>query len=218
MYSLIRYKAGQMKRRMLKSTSDDQIELFLTPDAFKPTRYMVEGDYKIINPSPLQMIEVYKVMIETGLVNKYFEFNNLVEEATLCVPKGHLVACDKAEGQIVGTFMLRHNYDRKHVESAKLDWLAVRENHRGNHFGDILTSSLVNIAFKQNYRTVFVATNDDRMSAIYIYLRLGFLPNIYSRQMAVRWEKIFKKLTIEYKKECYLENMKRNNIKSFIKP
>lgn len=217
MLTEIRHAFGKIKRNYFKSDKDYQIEMFITEAEFKDYEYIIPSVY-IMRPSiDNEKNIVYELMIKSKLVDNSFMLDEFRRASTLCVPKGHIIIVYKPEEEIVGTFMLRHNFDGIHNSSAQLDWLVVDKHHRGNNFGLILSTTLVRQAFSCNYKRVFVGTDDYRLEAISIYLKLGFIPNLYNDNMVDRWQKIYNKLSYSYNPDEFITLKNINNIHTFLR-
>jgi len=214
---VIRSPLGIIKRQYFKSDDDFQIEMFITKSELNEIKYSISPDY-LLRPSNINENQnVYHLMLESGLIEKNFTIDDFSKASTLCIPNGNLVIEHVHSKKLVGAFMLRHNFDGLHNFSAQLDWLAVDKQHRGNNFGSILTAALVRQAFNCNYKIVFVATNDSRLAAIMIYLKVGFIPNLYNDNMIHRWKKLCNKLLNNFDRERYIKLKNKNNIYSFLR-
>ena len=123
----------------------------------------------------------------------------------------------KASKQIAGTFMARNNSDGIHKNSGKIDYLAVHPDHQGNGLGYALTAVVVNRLIAGGYKIIFVGTEDERLAAIKIYLKAGFTPNLYVRDMFIRWKRISESLGCDYVSEEWTKRKHDSHIYSSIK-
>ncbi len=86
----------------------------------------------------------------------------------------------------------------QHPDGHSLQWVVAHSNHRGIGAGQATvaaaTQSLADNAPKYSY----LSTDDFRIPAISIYLKLGWKPLLYQEDMALRWGTVFKLLNIPY--------------------
>ena len=69
--------------------------------------------------------------------------------------------------------------------------------HRGKGLGKIITGAVMKNALERGLSTVYLTTDDFRIPAIRAYLKMGFLPVIFSEDICIRWKKIFDGLQIK---------------------
>lgn len=83
----------------------------------------------------------------------------------------------------------------------QLHYLGVLQEHSGKNLGYILCSEVLKYFKKNKINQVFLTTDDFRLSAIKIYLKLGFKPVICEKDNIRRWEKIFNNLNFRRQNE-----------------
>lgn len=69
--------------------------------------------------------------------------------------------------------------------------------HRGKGLGKIITGAVMKNALDRGLSTVYLTTDDFRIPAIRAYLKMEFLPVIFSEDQRTRWKKIFEELQIK---------------------
>ena len=76
-----------------------------------------------------------------------------------------------------------------------LHFVAVREEHRGRGLSFPLNASVLKLHEARGYRDgCFLTTDDWRIPAIAVYLKLGFLPVLWSDDAEERWKAVLDKL------------------------
>ena len=80
--------------------------------------------------------------------------------------------------------------------SRHLMWVGVHPDYRGHHLGRALTVAAMTFAAEQRLETVMLLTDDFRLPAIHLYLKLGFQPCLgsWDRTQRFRWRRIARKL------------------------
>lgn len=70
-----------------------------------------------------------------------------------------------------------------------LMWVAVHPDHRGRQLGRALVTEAMRWAAEEQFRHIFLMTDDHRIDAIRLYLRLGFRPCLgsWDRTQHYRW-------------------------------
>lgn len=209
---------GKIKRSLLHRWLPKQLELFLVVKGDKNRiSYQIPDGYFIRNYRESDQDQIISLMRKCGFSEEDYARSKLVIEITKCVPWGYFVIEHKASKQIVGAFMARHNFDKIHNASGRIDYLAVHPDHRGNGLGYALTALTVNRLIEIGYKIIFVGTYDDRLAGIKIYLKSGFVPNIFESDMRERWKRICLTLGLDYNYEEWERQKKEANIFSSIK-
>ena len=79
----------------------------------------------------------------------------------------------------------------RYPEGASLQWLMVHPEHRERGLGMLVsaaaTKKLADVGFERSY----LLTQDPRVAAISIYLRLGWRPVPYQDDMHARWRAVY---------------------------
>jgi GNAT superfamily N-acetyltransferase len=112
---------------------------------------------------------------------------------------GFFVIEHLASGQLVSSCVaLRGSSSPRHPDAGQLGWLVTDPSHGGKGLGSIVAASVTNRLAAEGYLHPFLGTEDTRIAAICIYLRLGWRPYIYQSDMVERWQNIFAKLRPEF--------------------
>lgn len=75
----------------------------------------------------------------------------------------------------------------------ELAWVAVAPAHRGRRIGRMVCTAVVSQLLASEYVRIYGSTQDERLSAIKIYLGIGFYP-LYRKDKVERWNSICNKL------------------------
>jgi mycothiol synthase len=101
----------------------------------------------------------------------------------------HLPTCDLAVSA-----MASHLPTRLHPFGGELGWVAGNPAHAGRGLGRAVCAGVVRRFLSAGYRRIYLKTDDFRLPAISVYLRLGFVPFLYGDDMAARWAAICEQL------------------------
>ena len=106
---------------------------------------------------------------------------------------GHLVASCVAE---------RGNWDGGH-ERGILGWLIGDPSHAGLGLGTIVAAEVTDRLAEEGYSDPGLSTDDFRLAAIGIYLKLGWRPYLYLEDMERRWRVTCERLGTRFlREEC----------------
>ena len=107
------------------------------------------------------------------------------------LPRGFFVitAADAA-GLPVATAMAVHNPSDLHPYGGELGWVAGRSEHAGRGLGIAICAAVIRRFAQAGYDRVYLQTDDERLPAIKVYLKLGFVPFLYQRTMLERWREV----------------------------
>lgn len=79
----------------------------------------------------------------------------------------------------------------------ELAWVAVAPEHRGKGIGKMVCAAVVQCLLEAGRPKIYGSTQDERLSAIKIYLDLGFVP-LYRAEKVRRWQSICAKLDLPF--------------------
>ena len=91
---------------------------------------------------------------------------------------------------IAATFASAVIYENKEV--GRLDFVVTHPDHRKKGLGKNICIAVINHFIEKKYKKVILQTDDWRIPAIAVYLKLGFKPVITSKELEKRWNKIMK--------------------------
>lgn len=102
---------------------------------------------------------------------------------------GFFVIEDKNKTLVASCFASKHSTER-HINAGNFGWLAVSPKHRGKKLGHVISRAVTERLIEEDFKKIYLETNDYRIPAIKIYLQLGWQPLIYEPQMSERWKQV----------------------------
>jgi mycothiol synthase len=107
-----------------------------------------------------------------------------------------------ASGQLVASCMAWHGSSSpRHPAAGQMGWLVTDPSHARQGLGTIVAACATNRLAEEGYARPYLGTEDFRIAAIAIYLRLGWRPYVYRDDMGPRWRAIFKKVGREFDRD-----------------
>jgi mycothiol synthase len=106
------------------------------------------------------------------------------------LPNGWFLAVDGETDAVVATAMATHRPAPYHPFGGELGWVAAHPDHRGRKLGWTVCAAVTNRLLQAGYENIYLKTDDWRLPAILTYLRMGYVPFLYSAGMAARWQSI----------------------------
>jgi mycothiol synthase len=158
---------------------------------------------RLANPPVIRLPEGYELRTyRSGDDDAWLSIQNLADpeipggdfgevlmkyHATL-LPGGLFFAIDRAGGQAVATAGAIHNTrDGMFAFGGELGWVATIPSHQSKGLGNAVSAAAVGRLISAGYESIRVGTQDHRLPAIKLYLRMGFVPYLYAADMAERW-------------------------------
>jgi len=83
---------------------------------------------------------------------------------------------------------------KDHPETGSLGWLVTDPAHGGRGLATTVVMAVMNRLAVEDYPESYLGTEDERLAAIHIYLKLGWQPLLYTEGMSERWEAIMSAL------------------------
>jgi mycothiol synthase len=114
------------------------------------------------------------------------------------LPEGFFVVECVRSRQIVAACFASHHPSIRHFRGGNLGWLAVDPSHRGKGLGCLVATEVTRRLTEAGYKNIYLETHDHRLSAIKIYLTMGWKPLLYCEGMWERWNEIHKKLKLPF--------------------
>lgn len=111
----------------------------------------------------------------------------LVRQFFAVAPDGTLVACAGV-----------HEVALDGTDYWEIGWVAAHPRHRGRGLGGVVTGAAANHALTLPARPIMLRTDDFRLAAIKVYLRLGFRPSLDHPSYPERWRLLASRLGPEY--------------------
>ena len=114
------------------------------------------------------------------------------------LPDGFFVVEHLPTGTVVAASTAAVYKKSQHPDGHSLQWVVAHSDHRGTGAGQatIAAASQVLVDHAPNYS--YLSTDDFRIPAISIYLKLGWKPLLYQDDQIGRWVRIFGILDIPF--------------------
>ncbi len=106
------------------------------------------------------------------------------------LPVGWFMIVHTPTNEIVATAMCTHNYKESNPFQGELGWLACDPAHTGRGLGTAVSAAVTARFIGAGYHNIRLYTEDFRLAAINIYLKLGYVPVLYIPEMLERWRVI----------------------------
>ena len=116
----------------------------------------------------------------------------IAETQCAILPDGFFVIEHLPTHTLVATAMASHRAIEGYPYGGELGWVAADANHAGKGLGLAICSAVINRFLQSGYKNIFLLTDDFRKPALKIYLKMGFVPDLYKPGMEKRWEAIYK--------------------------
>jgi len=92
--------------------------------------------------------------------------------------------------EIAATAMAHHNPSPLHPSGGQVSWVAADPAYRGRGLGFAVSAAVTARLLQAGYRRIYLETDDWRLPAIRMYLKLGYLPFLYRPNMRERWRTV----------------------------
>jgi mycothiol synthase len=133
----------------------------------------------------------YRDLVENTFGHR-FELDYWLERV---VDDGFFVVEHEPSGKIAATCMAARYPTERYPDGGNLAWLAARPEFQGNGLGSIVSAAVTKRLVDEGLTDIFLETDDWRLPAIAIYLKLGWTPNPFSSDMAARWTEVERQLS-----------------------
>jgi predicted dehydrogenase/GNAT superfamily N-acetyltransferase len=107
---------------------------------------------------------------------------------------GLFVVEHKPSGELVATAMATHSPTDLHPFGGELGWVAADPDHKGKGLGLAVCAAATRRLIAAGYQDIRLQTDDWRLPALKVYLKLGYDPMLYCDGMGERWRAILQKL------------------------
>ena len=111
------------------------------------------------------------------------------------LPDGFFVVAHKRK--VVAAAMATHNPGERHPFGGELGWVAGDPAHKGLGLGYTVCAAVMRRFLDAGYSNIYLRTDDFRLPAISIYLKLGFVPSLFAPDMKERWQAVAKELGVD---------------------
>jgi mycothiol synthase len=125
------------------------------------------------------------------------------------LPKGWFMAIHEESGEIVASAMALHS--NVYTLGGELGWLASDPAHAGKGLGLAVSAAIIARFIEEGFRGIHLYTEDYRLAALKIYLKLGFIPFLYAPEMTERWQAICHQLQWPFTPEAWSSSEMNSN-------
>ena len=115
-------------------------------------------------------------------------------EGSRVVEQGGRVVAGTFASRINRRLITNDDTDEGGPEEAILDFVVTHPDHRGKGLGRATCTEVSRFFVARGCKTVSLGTDDWRLSAIHVYLSLGYRPIMSRSDMAPRWAAVQEKL------------------------
>lgn len=187
----------------------------VTWDGSLPQLRMVWPASRVADPPVVELPAAYAIrQYDPADESRFYEIMRLAGwpgwdaarlRATLskAIPRGWFIVAERETDAAVGTAMCLHNYKRVTPFWGNLGWLACDPAHAGRGIGRALTAAVVSRFLEAGYEKIDLYSEDFRLAALKVYLRVGFEPLLYTDDMAGRWEAICRQVARPFTPEAW---------------
>jgi len=106
------------------------------------------------------------------------------------LPEGFFVVEHSGSGRLVATALAQHSPSELHPWGGEMGWVAADPAHRGKGLGLAVCAAATARLLAAGYRRIYLKTDDFRLNAIAVYLKLGYEPLMYRADMPARWQEV----------------------------
>lgn len=86
----------------------------------------------------------------------------------------------------------------------ELGYLIVHPEHRKQGLGQVISWMVVQRFLSAGYKSIRVCVKGFRLAAIKTYLKIGFVPFLYQKDLYLRWERICQQINWNYEPDRWL--------------
>lgn len=108
--------------------------------------------------------------------------------------KPHRVVIVEYQKRVVASGTV--DQDERDASTSVMHLIGVLPEYRGKNLGRAVSEQVMRVAHQEGFNRQRLTTDDDRLAAISLYLRLGFRPLFLHASHPPRWRRIFKKLNL----------------------
>jgi mycothiol synthase len=123
---------------------------------------------------------------------------NLDHALSHCLPGGLFFVVRDETTAVVATALALHNPDTLHPFGGELGWVAADPAHRGKGLGFVVSAAATKRFLDGGYADIYLRTDDFRLPAIKMYLKLGYVPFLHAEDMEERWRTVCGELKMEF--------------------
>jgi mycothiol synthase len=135
-------------------------------------------------------ISLAKLLASEGWGNDEVHINEFLDHV---IPEGLFFVVHKDTGEIISTASALHHPSSPHWHfrfGGAIGYVITSPEHRGKGTGYAVSIAATSRLIQAGYNNIRVVTNDHRLSALKIYLKIGFVPFLYTEDSEDRWKAV----------------------------
>ena len=105
-------------------------------------------------------------------------------------PGGVYFIVHGTSGALVASAAAQNRPHDMHPAGGEMGWVATHPDYRGQGLSYIVVSLATRRLLAEGHEDVYLRTDDGRLPALRVYLKLGFTPLLYLPDMAARWQAV----------------------------
>ena len=165
------------------------------PDTTVPEGYVLRN-------FRLQDAPAYYALMD-GAGFKNWNDEGLIRWFPRLLPHGFFVVEHVPTGALVATAMAMRNPKPLHPDGGELGWVAGDARHAGHGLGRAVCAAVMRCYQEEKIERVYLLTDDWRLPAIKVYLKLGWLPFLFLPDMEERWRVVCEQLKWPFTPEAW---------------
>lgn len=177
-----------------------QLEMVRTGDIVLPaSASAVPHGYSLRQYAEADRASYWRLFAEV-----YGSSSRLDNLRTASLPGGFFVITELSSGQVVASAAAAKYLRKGHSEPGSLQWVMADPARTGKGLGTSVVSAATERLAAENYGRVYLSTDDWRLPAISIYLKLGWKPLLFAPDMESRWLTVFGELRKEVNQDDFV--------------
>lgn len=116
------------------------------------------------------------------------------------VPNGIVFVEHVASARIAATAMGWYKPTAMFADGYEMGWVAADPAHKGKGLGRLVVTAVTQALLQDGAKRIYLLTDDWRLPAISVYLKVGYVPLYHKPDMARRWHDVFVKLNLNMDK------------------
>jgi mycothiol synthase len=162
-----------------------------------PPEIVVAEGYELRVFQPGDEFQYLEVTHAAGFEN--WDLERLRKIQARCLPDGLFVIEHLESGQLVATALAQRNTSELHPEGGELGWVAARPEHGGKGLGLAVCAAATRRFLEDGFEDIYLQTDDWRLAALKVYLKLGYEPFLFAPDMKKRWTEVCRKLDWDWR-------------------
>ncbi len=161
-----------------------------------PPEVKIADGYRLRQFDPLETENYYDMFVAAGIGKPPLDYWH-----KHVLPGGFFVMEHIDSKAMVGSILAAHQPTSRHPCAGIMSWMAVDAKHRGKHIGASLSSAVTARLIAIGYQRMYLNIPDDRLTALHIHLKVGWVPFLYLPEMEARWAKVLDEINCPFEPE-----------------